>query len=115
MNQHLLIKNIKLLVSEGILDKRLLEFDLKKLAESLELDRDFKFKYLGLQILHDRYFHHIEGRRLESPQSFWMRVSMGLGSASDIKASLPPNFDTLSHMTLHILFICSKDNSSSSL
>ena len=72
------IKNIKLLVSEGILDKRLLEFDLKKLAESLELDRDFKFKYLGLQILHDRYFHHIEGRRLESPQSFWMRVSMGL-------------------------------------
>ena len=72
------IKNIKLLVKESILDERLLEFDLKKLSDSLKLERDFKFKYLGLQILYDRYFHHLEGRRLESPQSFWMRVAMGL-------------------------------------
>ena len=72
------VKNIKLLVKEGILDERLLDFDLKKLAESLDLTRDFKFKYLGLQILHDRYFHKINNRRLESPQSFWMRVAMGL-------------------------------------
>ena len=72
------VKNIKLLVSEEILDPRLLEFDLKKLASSLYLERDYKFKYLGLQILHDRYFHKINGRRLESPQSFWMRVAMGL-------------------------------------
>lgn len=72
------IKNIKLLVKESILDERLLEFDLKKLSDSLKLERDFKFKYLGLQILYDRYFHHLDGRRLESPQSFWMRVAMGL-------------------------------------
>ena len=72
------VKNIKLLVNEKILDKKLLDFDLKKLAASLHLDRDYKFKYLGLQILHDRYFHKINGRRLESPQSFWMRVAMGL-------------------------------------
>lgn len=72
------IKNIKLLVKEGVLNEALLDFDLKKLADSLVLDRDFKFKYLGLQILHDRYFHHLNGRRLESPQSFWMRVAMGL-------------------------------------
>ena len=72
------VKNIKLLVEEGILDKRLLGFDFKKLASSLKLERDYKFKYLGLQILHDRYFHKLNGRRLESPQSFWMRVAMGL-------------------------------------
>jgi ribonucleoside-diphosphate reductase alpha chain len=72
------IQNIKLLVREDILDKRLLDFDLEKLASTLEPGRDFKFKYLGLQILHDRYFHKINGRRLESPQSFWMRVAMGL-------------------------------------
>ena len=42
------------------------------------LDRDYLFKYLGLQILYDRYFHHLDSRRLESPQSFWMRVAMGL-------------------------------------
>ena len=72
------IKNIKILVNEGILNEALLEFDLKKLSEALKIGRDFKFKYLGLQILHDRYLHHINGRRLESPQSFWMRVAMGL-------------------------------------
>ena len=72
------IKNIKALVKEGMLNENLLGFDLKKLSESLCIERDFKFKYLGLQILHDRYFHHINGRRLESPQSFWMRVAMGL-------------------------------------
>ena len=72
------IKNIKLLTNEGILNKKLLEYDLKKLSESLRLDRDHKFKYLGLQILHDRYLLHVKGRRLESPPSFWMRVAMGL-------------------------------------
>ena len=72
------IRNIKLLVKEGLLNKKLLNFDLKRLSESLVLSRDFKFKYLGLQTLYDRYFHSINGRRLESPQSFWMRVAMGL-------------------------------------
>jgi len=72
------IRNIKHLVKENILNKRLLEFDLKKLSEALVLERDFKFKYLGLQILFDRYFHKLNDRRLESPQSFWMRVAMGL-------------------------------------
>ena len=72
------IRNIKLLTKEDILDERLLDFDLKKLSSALVIERDFKFKYLGLQILYDRYFHSIEGRRLESPQSFWMRVAMGL-------------------------------------
>ena len=72
------IRNIKVLVNQGVLSERLLEFDLKKLSESLVIERDFNFKYLGLQILYDRYFHHLDSRRLESPQSFWMRVAMGL-------------------------------------
>ena len=72
------IKNIKFLVNEKTLNEKLLDFDLKKLSESMVIERDFKFKYLGLQILYDRYFIHVGGRRLESPQSFWMRVAMGL-------------------------------------
>lgn len=72
------IRNTKTLVKEGMLKPEMLEYDLKKLSEGLKLERDFKFKYLGLQILYDRYFYHINGRRLESPQSFWMRVAMGL-------------------------------------
>jgi len=72
------IRNIKSLVRDGILNEKLLEFDLKMLSESLVLDRDYKFKYLGLQTLYDRYFLRVDGRRLESPQTFWMRVAMGL-------------------------------------
>ena len=72
------IRNVKKLVKQGILREELLSFDLNKLSEAMVLDRDYKFKYLGLQILYDRYFHHIDGVRMEAPQSFWMRVAMGL-------------------------------------
>ena len=49
------IKNIKALVKADILSDKLLNFDLKKLSENLVLDRDFNFKYLGLQIIKDKY------------------------------------------------------------
>ena len=41
-------------------------------------ERDLQFGYLGLQTLYDRYFLHIQGRRIEMPQAFFMRVAMGL-------------------------------------
>lgn len=72
------IQNIKTLESVGRLDSRLLDFDLKKLSEALVLERDGKFKYLGVQILHDRYLLREDNKILEAPQCFWMRVSMGL-------------------------------------
>lgn len=65
-------------VELGRLDPDLLTFDLERLGKSLDLSRDLQFTYLGLQTLYDRYFIHEEGRRLETPQFFWMRVAMGL-------------------------------------
>lgn len=65
-------------VSIERLDPALLSFDLDKLADAIDLKRDHKFTYLGLQTLYDRYFIHHEDRRLETPQIFWMRVAMGL-------------------------------------
>lgn len=62
----------------GLLDARLAEFDLKQLAAALQPERDQQFGYLGLQTLYDRYFLHIDGRRIELPQIFFMRVAMGL-------------------------------------
>lgn len=56
----------------------LLEYDLDMLARAMQLQRDDQFTYLGLQTLYDRYFIHHEQRRLETPQIFWMRISMGL-------------------------------------
>ena len=72
------IQNIKSLEKAGRLDKRLLDFDLKKLSDALSLKRDERFKYLGLQILADRYFIKEDGKIMETPQAFWMRVAMGL-------------------------------------
>jgi ribonucleoside-diphosphate reductase alpha chain len=65
-------------IEVGRLSADLLNFDLPRLAAALRLERDRQFTYMGAQTLYDRYFIHHEGRRLESPQYFWMRVSMGL-------------------------------------
>ena len=61
-----------------MLDERLLGFDFTKLSEALKIDRDKKFKYLGIQILFDRYFIRSDKKIMETPQAFWMRVAMGL-------------------------------------
>ncbi|HEX8833688.1 MAG TPA: ribonucleoside-diphosphate reductase subunit alpha, partial [Abditibacteriaceae bacterium] len=65
-------------VKAGRLTAALLGFDLEKIATALQPERDRQFAYMGLQTLYDRYLIHIEGRRAELPQWFWMRVAMGL-------------------------------------
>jgi ribonucleoside-diphosphate reductase alpha chain len=65
-------------IAAELLDPELARFDLKKLGLSLKADRDLQFGYLGLQTLYDRYFLHVQGRRIELPQAFFMRVAMGL-------------------------------------
>ena len=77
------VQNIKKLVKCNRLDSKLLDFDLKKLSESLDINRDLKFKYLGIQILADRYFLREDQKIMEAPQSFWMRVCMGLAINED--------------------------------
>ncbi len=69
---------IKRGIEADLLDERLAQFDLQRLAATLEADRDLQFDYLGLQTLYDRYFLHIKERRIELPQAFFMRVAMGL-------------------------------------
>lgn len=60
------------------IDPALLSFNLDRLADALDLERDQQFTYLELQTLYDRYLIHHNDRRLETPQIFWMRVAMGL-------------------------------------
>ncbi len=69
---------IKKAVTLELLSPDLLGFDLTFLGNQLKPKRDFLFRYMGLQTLYDRYFIHSDGRRLELPQIFWMRVAMGL-------------------------------------
>jgi len=65
-------------IAAELLDERLASYDLARLGAAIQADRDLQFTYLGLQILYDRYFLHIEGQRIELPQVFYMRVAMGL-------------------------------------
>ena len=71
-------KFIKKGIAADLLDSKLAQFDLKKLADALVPERDLQFGYLGLQTLYDRYFLHIRDVRIEMPQAFYMRVAMGL-------------------------------------
>ena len=69
---------IKKGVDNDLLDPRMGQFDLPRLAAALKAERDLQFDYLGLQTLYDRYFLHVRKSRIELPQSFFMRVAMGL-------------------------------------
>ncbi|OIO59053.1 MAG: ribonucleoside-diphosphate reductase subunit alpha [Verrucomicrobia bacterium CG_4_10_14_3_um_filter_43_23] len=69
-------------VKIGRLSKKLLKYDLDQLSEALDYSADLDFDYLGVQTLYDRYLiidkTQTRQRRIETPQFFWMRVSMGL-------------------------------------
>ncbi len=72
----------KAYIKQGIdqehLHPNLKDFDLDMLAQALNSERDLDFTYLSIQTLYDRYFIHHEGNRIELPQTFFMRVAMGL-------------------------------------
>ena len=76
------VNNFPLFIKKGVenslLDEKLLQYDLKQLAQALKAERDLQFDFIGLQTLYDRYFLHVRKTRIELPQSFFMRVAMGL-------------------------------------
>lgn len=98
----------KAFIAHGInnqhLNAELANFDLEKLGSALLIERDQQFTYLSLQTLYDRYLIHDKGVRLELPQTFYMRVAMGLalneGSARNERAiefyELLSSFDFMS-------------------
>jgi len=82
-------------IQQGMLDPKLGEFDLEKLAKALLPERDMQFTYLSLQTLYDRYFIHDKGIRYELPQAFFMRVAMGLSIREQNKEEKAIEFYTL--------------------
>ena len=88
------INNIKKGVQIGRLDPRLLNFDLEAISKNLKPERDDLFMYLGGQVLYDRYFvSNPETKQvLETPQAFWMRVSMGLAILEENKEKMADKF-----------------------
>ncbi|MDE2071552.1 MAG: ribonucleoside-diphosphate reductase subunit alpha, partial [Patescibacteria group bacterium] len=70
-------------VEIGQFTPEMLDFDLERLADSLVLERDLDFKYLGLQTLQTNYLtkEYATRKLLETPQIFWMRIAMGVALA----------------------------------
>ncbi len=55
------------------------KFDLKVLADTLDIDRDELFVYAGLDGIINRYFLKNDKQQpIETPQFFFMRIAMGL-------------------------------------
>ena len=99
------IVNLKKLIKAGIVNKELAKMDLKRLSDKINIDRDQNFGYLGIQTVYDRYLHHIDGKKMETPQAFWMRVAMGLAvrETGDREAWALKFYDVLSRFD----YVCS--------
>lgn len=67
-------------IEQGILAPQLKEFDLTALSAALIQQRDLLFSYPGIQTLCERFLLQRNGKRVETPQVFWMRVAMGLAA-----------------------------------
>ncbi len=72
------INGIKVGIAKERLDPRLLEFNLEQLADAIDPTQDHLLDYMGVKTLYDSYFLKSGNTILELPQSFWMRVAMGL-------------------------------------
>lgn len=72
------IDGVRFGVKNNYLDSRLSEFDLEKLGNSLIVERDSLFEFIGIQTLYERYILSHDNRKFELPQAFWMRVAMGM-------------------------------------
>ncbi len=91
------IANTHRAIDAGKLDARMAEFDLERLSEAIELERDDLFMYLGIQTIYDRYLLQNPNTNeiLETPQAFWMRVAMGLAIAENNKTDVAIKFYNL--------------------
>lgn len=72
------IRNIRKGVKNGVYSQKLLDYDLKELAEYIKPERDDIFRYVGIKNIYDRYLMRYDGKVIETPQAFYMRVAMGL-------------------------------------
>ena len=75
-------RNLERAIEIERINPELAKMNLDELAEALDPSSDLEFDYLGIQSLYDRYLlvdkTVTPHRRLETPQFFWMRVSMGI-------------------------------------
>lgn len=93
------INGINIGVGMGKLDHRLLDFDLELLSQHIDISRDLLFDYIGLKTLTEKYLKRKDDQIFELPQSFWMRIAMGLAILEQDKTQKAIEFyDIISKM-----------------
>ncbi len=86
-------------IKEQLLKEELLEFDIDLLEQALDESRDSEFDYFGLTTLKDRYLAKDRSRRLiETPQWFFMRVAMGIGSSNEEAVQMYNKLSSLEYL-----------------
>ena len=82
-----------------LFDPMLLSYDLDYIANNIQIQRDDLFGYIGLKTLYAGYLQKFNNVRFELPQSFWMRVAMGLAIKEQDKNKKAVEFyDVLSQL-----------------
>ncbi|MDR2779132.1 MAG: ribonucleoside-diphosphate reductase subunit alpha [Puniceicoccales bacterium] len=72
------VEYIRTAVTDGLLHKNMLKYDLEQLSQALDITCDREFDAIALQSLKEHYFmRDFDNRILETPQMLWMRVAMG--------------------------------------
>lgn len=89
------INAILLGVKNDLFDQRMAQFDLEYLSNHLIIERDELFNYMGLNTLYERYLLKLNGKKIEMPQTFWMRIAMGLALKETDKNSKALEFYNL--------------------
>ncbi|MDO8620402.1 MAG: ribonucleoside-diphosphate reductase subunit alpha [bacterium] len=88
-------------VAEGLLDTRMAEkYNLERMADCLDIERDELFEYAGLSSLLNRYaVKDKEQQPRETPQYFFMRIAMGLAyNEQDPNAWAKKFYDKMSRL-----------------
>ncbi|MCF2239095.1 ribonucleoside-diphosphate reductase subunit alpha [Halobacterium salinarum] len=67
-----------------LLDERMGDYDLNRLADAITPARDDRLDYMAMDTLRQRYFlREPDADPFELPQPFWMRVAMGVALRED--------------------------------
>ncbi|MEM4781171.1 MAG: ribonucleoside-diphosphate reductase subunit alpha, partial [Halalkalicoccus sp.] len=72
------VESIERGIGADLLDERMGEYDLANLAEALRPARDDRLDHMAMETLYQRHFLRDNDEPIELPQTFWMRVAMGI-------------------------------------
>ena len=98
--QEVFVKNFEKGLKEGVLHQDMAAYDAQEVAKLLRPERDDLLTYMSIRTLYERYLlRTLDQEVIELPQTFFLRVAMGLALAEpeeDRLAYVKEFYDTMS-------------------